>query len=549
MAHRLAGPFICRQRVASGLKANGDDYSDAMQTSTESGCVFLRSFLPTTVPKDDTAHNMSRVNEVLVAPAAPRISSKVPRLSLSDVWLVTAVLLPVVAALEASLSSVDLAYHIRAGNDMLNTHSLIRTDTYTFTASGRSWVDPQWLSQLLFALVHRAGGWAGLHVLRAALVGAIFLFVVLACRARGVSRRSAAALTIGAFVVSVGGLGLRPQLIGMLFFAMTTFLVFQRDQHPLALWLVPAIVAVWANTHGSFFLGPLIVLLIYLDDVRRRSATRNRVLAVLLASLAAVALNPFGLRVWSYAASLSTNPVITRFVTEWQPPEVRDVVGAIFYVSAFGVVAFLARRSAPTPWTTLTLLGVFFVIGIIAVRGVFWWALVAPVVVAELIAQDHSTPRASSIGVPAANAAIVGLLVILTISALPWWRADNPLANSPQLVTDAPPGITAELRRVLTPGDRIFNPQRWGSWFEFALPEYPVAVDSRIEVLPTSVWQAYTNVSFGREGWQRILDQWKVSVVVAHTEQQHELIPIIRRDPGWRLAYRERDGLVFVRTS
>jgi hypothetical protein len=488
------------------------------------------------------------MKETLEAPTRAADPSTGGRVSLSTVWAITAVALPVIAALDASLASIDLAYHIRAGNSMLDTHTVIRTDTYTFTASGRPWLDQQWLSQVLFAMVHRAGGWAALHLLRAALVGAIFLFVFLACGAAGASKKAAAGLTLGAFVVSVGGLGLRPQLLGMLLFSITLWLLFERDRLPVALWAIPVVVTVWANTHGSFFLGPLLLGLAYLDDVRRRSPAKKRTLAVAAVSLGAVTLNPFGLRVWNYAASLSTNRVITRFVSEWQPPDLRDPAGVIFFLSALAVVGFLARRALPTPWSTLLFFAVFFVIGLLAIRGIFWWALVAPVLVAGL----HGVDRGASVERPypgraGANLAIVALLGILAVSALPWWRAANPLASSAELVADDPHGITEELRRILTPGDRIFNAQRWGSWFEFALPENPVAVDSRIEVIPGSVWTAYADVSFGRQGWQGILDRWRVSVVVANRGQQHELIPLILKDPGWRAVYRDRLGLVFVR--
>ena len=59
----------------------------------------------------------------------------------------------------------------------------------------------------------------------------------------------------------------------------------------------------------------------------------------------------------------------------------------------------------------------------------------------------------------------------------------------------------------------MFNAQIWGSWFELVLPRNPVFVDSRIEVFPASVWGDYLAVSSGRQGWQRILQRWRVRAV------------------------------------
>ena len=56
-------------------------------------------------------------------------------------------------------------------------------------------------------------------------------------------------------------------------FALVLLLVADRREHPSRLWLVPVIVAIWANLHGSFFLGPLVVGLAWLQDVARQGRT------------------------------------------------------------------------------------------------------------------------------------------------------------------------------------------------------------------------------------------------------------------------------------
>src|SRR5688572_32792285 len=96
-----------------------------------------------------------------------------------------AVALPVLAALLASLSSVDLAYHLRAGDEIIASGSIPRVDTWTFTAEGLPWVDQQWGSQIILSTVFRLAGWTGLALLRAALVGVIFGCLLLIAYRRG----------------------------------------------------------------------------------------------------------------------------------------------------------------------------------------------------------------------------------------------------------------------------------------------------------------------------------------------------------------------------
>jgi hypothetical protein len=107
--------------------------------------------------------------------------------------------------------------------------------------------------------------------------------------------------------------------------------------------------------------------------------------------------------------------------------------------------------------------------------------------------------------------------------------------------------VTATVARVTQPGSRIFAAQRLGSWLEWALPDRPVFVDSRIELFTAREWQDYVDASAGLEGWQNVLERYGVDVVVATRDQSAGLLPRIRHDAGWRQVYSDAHGSVFVR--
>jgi hypothetical protein len=462
-------------------------------------------------------------------------------------WAVLAVLLPIVGTLIANMSSVDLAYHLRAGDEILGG-AIPRTDTWTYTATGLPWLDQQWGAQAILAATYRVAGWTGLVVLRAALVGTLFGLLFLACRLRGADLRRASWLTLAAFFVSAVALALRPQLFGMVLLAATLVLIAGRHRWPRLLWLVPVIVAVWANLHGSFFLGPVVVGLAWLEDLHDRRPAAWRTLAVAVVAALAAFINPFGIEVWSYAAGLSTNSEVTARITEWQPTSLRIVPGMAFFGSALAVVTILARRPGLVSWPTLAWLGVFFVIGAYAIRGVAWWPLGAAYAIAGLVATAPSEAAAavrSSRGSSRINVAIVVALVVVGIILLPVWRPIDPGLRAPAgVVGNAPPGVTAALRDVARPGDRLFNPQPWGSWFEFALPDMPVAIDSRIEVFPPQVWDDYGAVTGGTVGWETILNRWGVTIIVAPADDEAYIERL--RAAGWHEAYADGDAIVFT---
>jgi hypothetical protein len=487
-----------------------------------------------------------------------------PRLSLPDLWAVLAVLLPILGALLAAISTVDLAYHVRAGASILDRGTLPSPDTFTFTAAGQPWLDQQWAAQVAFASVYQLGGWALLAVLRAGLVGLVAFLVFRACRSAGAGTRVASWLALAGFGVGMVALGLRPQLLGMVLFALTLAILAGRHRRPDLLWAIPIVVLVWANVHGSFFLGPAAVVVATLQDAAEGRPGQRRLLAIALVGLGVSLVNPHGPWVWTYAVGIAADPTIRRLISEWQPTSPLSFAGAAFYASVGGIVVFLAvvigrsrvgllRRA----WPTVAWLIVLAAIGAFAERGVAWWSIAFPVAVADLIglrsaAGNSVTPVSPSVSVASAPGSlmatgIVGVLVVAVIGLLPVWRGGDPLYGPSGLLTDAPRAITQAVLAEVLPGDRIWNAQRWGSWLEFAAPAATVAVDSRIELIPAAAWADHLALSSGASDWAGILDRRGVDMVVVSTNEQQALIPLLRASREWRLAHDDPDGVVFVR--
>jgi hypothetical protein len=467
----------------------------------------------------------------------------------SALWAFLAVGLPVLAALIANLSSVDLAYHLRAGGQILDGHGIPTIDTYTFTAAGQPWLDQQWAAQAVLAAFYRLGGWSGLAILRALLVAATFGATYATCRGAGLNRRTSAWLTIGVFVVAAPALALRPQLLAMALFALTVLLVSVRRRHPTLVWLIVPLTVVWANVHGSFFLGPVVLLLAWIEDRHERRPMARLTLAAAVASVIAANVTPFGPAVWTYAAGLSVNSSVVDRVVEWQPTSLRSIPGMLFFASALLVVLVLARRGRLTPWPLLLWLAVFFGIGVYAIRGIAWWPLAAVLPLAGVLAAEGGAWTAEPVDRPRRlNAAIAAVLVAAGVALLPMWRPiDAGLQAPAAVVGDAPSQLTAVLRSVVRPGDRIFNPQVYGSWLEFAVPEALVAIDSRIEIFSGATWRDYDAVSGARGDWSTILDRWNTTLAVTDTESNVALTARLAADPGWKMLYSDNDVALFAR--
>lgn len=460
-------------------------------------------------------------------------------------WASLAFLVPTIVSLLARMGAIDLAYHIRAGEDVLHGN-IPRVDTYTFTVPGTPWLDQQWLAQGVFAAIYRLGGWPLLAAAQAFLVGGTFSLVYLGARATGARPRTSALLVLAGFLVASPGLGMRPQLLALPLFATLVWITAGRHEHPGRLWAAPVLAALCANLHGSFALFPLVVGLAWLEDRRRKDERARRTLAIAAVTALATLANPFGPRVWVYAYDLSTNPVIRETISEWAPLTLATVPGWFVIISALAVVAYLVRRKQPAPWTALATLAVFFLLALSAQRAIVWWGMIAPVVIAGLVASGTQRAAQPPEGARAPRTpayVIIGTLLAAIVVLAPWWRG----TSYENFLVAAPPGLTEAASANLSPGTRTLVHQPWGSWFEFALPDVPVFVDSRIEIIPATVWHDYGQVGFAGAEWKDVLDRWDVQAIVASSDW--DLLPELEApDSGWRLIYQDEDGALFVRS-
>lgn len=463
-------------------------------------------------------------------------------MSLARVWLAVALAVPALVALLVPMPAVDLAYQVRAGDMILSTGAIPRVDTFTFTVAGHPWTDQQWLAQVLLAVVHRLGGWELLAVLRAALVVAMVALLVAAARLRGAGLRSASVLGLLAFLAAAPALALRPQLFAIVVFAGLLALVAGRHRYPRLFLAAPLLVALWANLHGSFVLAPLLLGYAWLDDLAR-SVPARRSFAVLLAGTAATCLTPFGAGVWAYAVGIGADPLIASRVSEWQRTSPLTVPGALFYVSAAAAAAVSWRGRGRLAWPDWLWLAGLALLGVWAVRGVAWWPAGAALVVAGALGgapQERPSPRAVPAAMRRLNALVAAVLAIAVVVALPWWRPSDPLTGREGLLSYAPSGLASALREHVAPGSRVFVPQTWGSWFEWAVPDATYFVDSRFELFPASIWTADDALAGGGAPASDALDRWQVQAVV---------LPEGWPAPAgaWTTVYRDAGGSILLR--
>jgi len=81
------------------------------------------------------------------------------------------------AAFTSSVQDPDYWWHYRVGRWMLDNGRLPSTDLFTYTATGHAWIDHEYLSEVLIALLQGWGGLAAVSLFFGALTWAGFWLI------------------------------------------------------------------------------------------------------------------------------------------------------------------------------------------------------------------------------------------------------------------------------------------------------------------------------------------------------------------------------------
>jgi hypothetical protein len=517
-------------------------------------------------------------------------------LTLEDLWLCLPVLGLLIILNLSLVRPYDFWWHLAAGQIVAESGAIPAVDPFSFTRGGQPWTDQAWLAQVILYALYRPKAGLGLlsglplvifvHAL--AVTAGYTLVMLAALRAADGQSRPASLATLLAAAVSVFNWNVRPQTASFLLFgAVVWALEAHRTGRGWAMWVLPPVFALWANLHGGFMFGALLVgiyvtarLVEDLAGARRVAAATAQALAAATLSALALALTPFGLLgSVRYILGLGQSRAVQDFVLEWMPLSVRTLDGQIFLVVVILLLALAYIRRPAMPAYLPVALVIFASLSLYTRRAEPWFGMVAAPAFALLLAparrsgsstmpenDTHQVPGTSEVpgtwwavfrtaspagrrDKPALNYAVLGLLLLLAFASLPWlrpampfpphWRSYIALAETPIAATER----LCALDEVI----RVFNDMGYGSYLIWACPRAPVFIDTRIEVYPSVMWREYFLVSDGQFGWEAALARHDVNAILSNKERQRMLTLAAKASNAWEVVYEDAHSALLLR--
>jgi len=511
------------------------------------------------------------VSEKIPSRGAPVARRRLPGLSIEHLWPLAVLAGVFVLVSTNPIRPHDFWWHLEAGQEIVASGRIPSVDAFSSTMAGTPYNNYAsfWLMEVAYHFLYAAGGPALVLFFHSLLVTAAYALLLRLCWRASRSWRIAAASTLFAAALGFDNWNVRPQALAFTAGVVLLSAIYGYRARPRR-WLLalpPVALLIWANGHGSFVIG-LLMLGVWLVDemlavVQKRFVQQGgwhltRVwppALTLLASAVACLVNPRGIDTLSYVTHLSGNPVIRGLVPEWAPPSFAERSGALFLVTLLlcaVVLAISPRR--PSRFQLLTYVA-FGALALSTSRGVIWFGIVMAPVLAEHLEALFSRRASTRPGRPnsrvrqAQNTLLIAVLLGGVVLALPWFKHLLPLpARKAGLISrETPIAATQVLLREHPPGS-IFNELSFGSYLIWAAqPDYPVFVDTRLELYPLAVWRDYLEISAGGEGWEAKLDRYGVKTLMLSPTAQPGLLAAVRDSPGWHLLYEDAAAALFVR--
>jgi hypothetical protein len=98
------------------------------------------------------------------------------------------------------------------------------------------------------------------------------------------------------------------------------------------------------------------------------------------------------------------------------------------------------------------------------------------------------------------------------------------------------------------PRGQIFNTLEWGDYLLWAGPaRLQVFAASHVHLIPRPAWQDYVRIITLDDGWQKILERYRINTAIVDDDRHAALADALREDPAWAVAYEDAQGLIFVR--
>lgn len=486
----------------------------------------------------------------------------IPRIS--DVLYGAVLLYTAVFAGMRMLGDSDTGYHIRAGELMLKSGTILHFDPFSHIRPQLPWTTHEWLAEIIMALCHHAAGLPGVVLIFSLLIAVTNLLFFRMLRDRGAGILLSSAVLI-LFIASAKMHWLaRPHIFSLLFM-LYWYVTLEKlqDGEEIRAWLLPASMLVWVNLHGGYIAGIFLIFLylggnlsLYFTDRTEWDAMAGQRVVILLKilglSLVAALFNPLGYKIFLFPFQLAMDKNLTDSVQEFLSPNFHEPQMLKYLLFILVAVLVVSRRRMPPVHLVLILF--FLNMALYSVRYIPLFAMILLPIVTRHPDSDMESyfPRITRFlrrreaTVASVDAVARGwlwpVLVTLAVTVLVV-SGKVSYGFDPKV---KPVAALDFLKREHITGN-VFNNDAFGGVMIYSLSDrYKVFIDGRLDMYHSAgILKEYFKITMFQPGWEDILNKHAIGWFFFDTNSI--LARFLQASPGWKLIYSDKVGSIFVK--
>ncbi|HVI67090.1 MAG TPA: hypothetical protein VM910_31620 [Bradyrhizobium sp.] len=464
---------------------------------------------------------------------------------LLPLWVAVGVYTLFLLAGNRLLIDPDTLWQITVGQWILDHHAVPETDIYSFTMRGQPWISTQWLAQVVYAKAYALAGWSGPVVVAATAIATTFALLT-----RFLTRRLSESTTLvfvaAALALTVPHLLARPHVLALpVMVAWVAGLVAAADERAAPSWRLLPLMALWANLHGGFVFGLLLIAPIALDAVLAADEASRRVLIARSAGFAVLALiasccTPYGWNALLAAQKILSLGGALPLIMEWRPADFSSVTPFELCL-LFGIGLVLHRGITLPPMRIVLLLGLLHM-ALAQGRAAENLALVAPLILAAPLARQIGGSDVFTSSTQPMRGALVACVATVLVAGTLAYTSVHRFAPH---MHGAPVAAVAELKKHNL--SRVFNDYDFGGYL-IANGVAPF-IDGRTELYGEKFFVDHNAASglMEPDNLFRLLDAYNIEATLMRT--QSAATKLLDHVDGWQRIYSDDVATIHLRKA
>jgi len=316
-------------------------------------------------------------------------------------------------------------------------------------------------------------------------------------------------------------------------------------------WVWLPLMSLWANLHGGFVLGlvligPMALEAIWTLDQAKQIRLLARWFLFGVAAMLAACVTPYGWRTLLGATNILNLGELLSVISEWMPANFASF--SAFEGAILGLIALGLFRGLTLSPPRILLILLFTWMGLTHVRSIEAFAFLVPLVLAKPLGEQSPLPQLAQDHVRGAEspaARYVTVMGALMIAAAAWTSTSIYMSHHRFTFTmDQTPVAAVDLLQQRK-AQRIFNAYQFGGYL--ISRDIPVFVDGRAELYGEKfVMDFFKAIEVKKlDNLTRLLEEYKIDATLLVADSP--AAQVLDHIKGWKRLYGDDIAVIHVR--